>query len=49
MQLNRKDAIRLIGLATTSGPLCKRLRESVAGLDHPMHQEIAVQINNHLF
>src|SRR2546427_3334263 len=49
MQLNRRDVIRLIGLATTSGPLCKGLREAVAGLDHPMHQDIAVQINNHLF
>lgn len=49
MRLNRREAIRFIGLATASGSLCSGLGESVAGLDQSTHQDTAVQINTHLF
>ena len=49
MQLNRRDALRLIGLATASGSLCSGLGKSVAGLDQSMRQGAAVPINTHLF
>lgn len=49
MQLSRRDALRLIGMATASGSLCGWLGESAAGIDRSIHQDTAVQINTHLF
>ncbi len=49
MRLSRRDALRLIGLATASGSLCSGLGESATGLDQSSHQDTAVQINTHLF
>jgi len=48
MQVSRRNALRLIGLATASG-LCGGLGESVVGLDQSTHQDNAVPVNTHLF
>ena len=49
MQLSRREALRLIGLATASGSLCGGLGESAAGLEESAHQDTAPQINTLLF
>ena len=49
MQLSRRDALRLIGLATASGSLCGGLGASSARLDQSIHQDTPMQINKHLF
>ena len=49
MLLSRREALRLIGLATASRPLCGGFGESAVGLDQSTHQDTAVQITTHLF
>ncbi len=49
MRLSRRDALRLIGLATASGTICGGLGESAPALDESSHQDAAVQINTRLF
>jgi hypothetical protein len=50
MRLSRRDALRLIGLATASGSVWGgALGESAAALNPSLQQDTAVPINTHLF
>lgn len=49
MRLSRREALRLIGLATASGSLCGGLGQPAAGHAQSTHQDTAAQINTHLF